>query len=51
MKLKIIVIAIIALILAYFIIGIVSYLVFSFVRIAAILIVAYIFFLILKKLL
>jgi hypothetical protein len=51
MKLKIIVIAIVALIIAYFIIGIIWYLIFSFVKIAAILIAAYILFLILKKIL
>jgi len=51
MKLKNIVIAIVALILAYFIIGFIWFLIFSSIKIAAILIAAYILYLILKKLL
>jgi len=51
MKSRDVVIAIIALVLAYYIIGILWSLIFSFMKIAVILIAAYILYLFLKKLL
>jgi hypothetical protein len=51
MKLRDIIIAIIALIIAYFVFGIIWTLTFFFIRIAVILIIAYIVYLFLKKLL